>query len=50
MGKKEKLIERLKRHPKDFTYMEALTLLTSLGFEEENKGGTSGIEYGKDNI
>ena len=42
MGKKEKLIDRLKRHPKDFTYMEALTLLTYLRFVEENKGGTSG--------
>lgn len=42
MGKQEKLIERLKRVPKDFTYSEALMLLLSLGFVEDNKGGTSG--------
>lgn len=42
MGKKEKLIEKLRRLPKDFTYREAHTLLLALGFEEDNKGGTSG--------
>ena len=42
MGKKEKLIEKLRRLPKDFTYKEAHTLLLALGFEEDNKGGTSG--------
>lgn len=50
MSKKEKLINRLKTKPKDFTYNEAKTLLESIGFVESNKGKTSGsrvvfIEY-----
>lgn len=52
MGKKEKLIERLKRLPKDFTYSEAVSLLGMLGFVEDNKGGTSGsrVQFRKDGI
>lgn len=52
MGKKEKLIERLKRLPKDFTYSEAVSLLSILGFVEDNKGGTSGsrVQFRKDGI
>ena len=42
MGKKEKLIARLKSKPRDFTFEEAETLLSSLGFEKFNKGKTSG--------
>ncbi len=42
MGTKEKLIERLKRLPKDFTFEEAEKLLTSLGYTKSNKGRTSG--------
>jgi len=42
MGRKEKLIERLKKNPKDFTFDEMKTLLESLGFEMFNKGKTSG--------
>lgn len=42
MSKKEKLLERLKSKPKDFTYNEAKTLLEWLGFYENNKGKTSG--------
>ena len=42
MSKKEKLINRLKTKPKDFTYNEAKTLLESVGFTESNKGKTSG--------
>ena len=30
------------KRPKDFTYEEAKTLLLQLGFEERNKGKTSG--------
>ena len=50
MSKKEKLINRLKTKPKDFTYNEAKTLLEAVGFVESNKGRTSGsrvvfIEY-----
>ena len=42
MGKKEKLIARLKSKPKDFTFEEAETLLGYLSFERSNKGKTSG--------
>ena len=42
MSKKEKIIERLKSKPKDFTYDEAKRLLNNLGFVEDNKGKTSG--------
>ena len=42
MGKKEKLIERLKSKPKDFTFDEMQNLLELLGFEMSNKGKTSG--------
>lgn len=42
MSRKEKIIERLKSKPKDFTYDEAKRLLNNLGFIENNKGKTSG--------
>ena len=42
MSKKQKLIERLKAKPKDFTYDEMETLLLSLGFLKSHKGKTSG--------
>jgi hypothetical protein len=42
MGKKEKLFERLKNNPKDFTFDEMQSLLEYLGFEMSNKGKTSG--------
>lgn len=42
MSRKEKLLKRLMKNPKDFTYEEARTLLMQLGFEESNKGKTSG--------
>jgi len=42
VGKKDKLIERLKSNPKDFTFDEMRKLLESLGFEMSNKGKTSG--------
>lgn len=52
MGKLEKLIERLKSNPKDFTFEEMNTLLCALGFEISNKGKTSGsrVKFFKDNI
>ena len=54
MSKKDKLIRRLEDRPKDFTYNELKVLLNYLGFNENNKGKTSGsrIEYinSKDNI
>ncbi len=42
MSKLEKAIERLKSHPKDYTYSEAKQLLKQLGFQEYQKGKTSG--------
>jgi hypothetical protein len=42
VGKKEKLLKRLKSMPKDFTFAEMQTALESLGFEMSNKGKTSG--------
>ena len=47
MGKKEKLIMRLKMKPKDFTFEEMETLLISLGFKKCKTGKTGGsrIKY-----
>ncbi len=42
MSKLEKLKERIRKIPKDFTYNEARTLLKSLEYEEDTKGKTSG--------
>lgn len=42
MSKKDKLIERLLSFPKDFTYDEARTLLSGLGYFEDTKGKSSG--------
>ena len=42
MSQIEKLIERLKSKPKDFTYDELKRLLNDYGFVENNKGKTSG--------
>lgn len=52
MGKLEKLIERLKSNPKDFTFEEMQKLLFALGFELSNKGKTSGsrVKFFKDGV
>ena len=42
MGQKDKLIQRLKSFPKDFTFDEAERLLGYLSFQRYNKGKTSG--------
>ena len=42
MGTKEKLIDRLKSLPADFTFDEAARLLQRFGYQKENKGKTSG--------
>ncbi len=42
MGRHEKLIEKLLRKPKNFTYNELVTLLKGFGYVEENRGRTSG--------
>ncbi len=52
MSKLEKMIERLKSNPKDFTFEEMQTLLLALGFELSNKGKTSGsrVKFFKDGV
>jgi len=42
MSKKEKQITRLLSKPKDFTFDELATLLSTLGYKKDNKGKTSG--------
>ncbi len=42
MGKKEKLIARLQKRPKDFTWNELNSLLKSLGYTEVKTGKTGG--------
>ena len=42
MGQKEKLIQRIKTIPRNFTFDEGATLLGLLDFELSNKGKTSG--------
>lgn len=42
MTKKEKLIQRLKSKPKDFSWNETTSLLTGLEFVEIKKGKTGG--------
>ena len=42
MGAKDKLVERFKKKPKDFTYEETLSLLLHFGYEVHTKGVTSG--------
>ena len=42
MSKEEKQIQRLKDVPSDYTYTEAKALAKRLGYEEFNKGRTSG--------
>ncbi len=41
MSQFEKLLDRFKKFPKDFTYDELRTLLSGLGYKEINKGKTS---------
>ena len=42
MSRKDKLLEKLLQKPKDFTFDEMVTLLTSMGFSFHNRGKTSG--------
>jgi hypothetical protein len=42
MSAKDKLIERFKNLPKDFTFDELVKLLTGFGFVVSNRGKTSG--------
>ncbi len=38
----EKLIERFKQKPSDFTYNELIRLMNYLNYQEDTKGATSG--------
>ena len=42
MSKQEKLLERLLKQPKDFTWDELKKLMAGYGYEINNKGKTSG--------
>lgn len=42
MGTKDKLIERFKTFPKDFTWEELTRMIQTLGYTLRNKGKTSG--------
>lgn len=42
MGTKEKLVERFKGQPKDFSWDELVRLFSIFGYEINNKGKTSG--------
>lgn len=42
MNRKDKLLQRFCKNPKDFTFDEMQSLFKSHGFEISNKGATSG--------
>lgn len=42
MGTKEKLIQRFCQQPRDFTWSELVRLFGLFGYEQGNKGKTSG--------
>lgn len=42
MSSRQKMLNRLLLRPKDYTYSELRTLLSKLGYMEDNKGKTSG--------
>jgi hypothetical protein len=50
MSTKDKLIERFKRQPKDFTWEELVRLFGKFGFTVDNRGKTSGsrVRFKKD--
>ncbi|MEN9598108.1 MAG: hypothetical protein RL596_419 [Bacteroidota bacterium] len=46
MSRKEKLKKRFLSHSRDFSFQELVALLKGLGYEEDNKGRTSGSRAG----
>ena len=48
MSQKDKLIERLLRKPKDFTFDEMVSLLSYLGFHLKQGGTGSGVKFFRD--
>lgn len=45
MSKKDKLINRLLKKPKDFTFDEMVSLLSYLGYELKQGGTGSGVKF-----
>lgn len=48
MSKKDKLIDRLLKKPKDFTFDEMESLLSYFGYELKQGGTGSGVKFIKD--
>ncbi|MCM1253392.1 MAG: type II toxin-antitoxin system HicA family toxin [Clostridium sp.] len=48
MSKKDKLIDRLLKKPKDFTFEEMESLLSYLGYKLQQGGTGSGVKFIKD--
>lgn len=48
MSKKEKLIDRLIKKPKDFTFDEMVLLLSYFGYELKQGGTGSGVKFIKE--
>ena len=49
MSKRDKLINRLLRMPKDFTFDEMVSLLLYFGYELKQGGTGSGVKFVKEN-
>lgn len=49
MSKKDKLIERLLKKPKDFTYDEMASLLSYFDYELKQGGTGSGVKFVRNN-
>lgn len=49
MGKKDKLINRLLKKPKDFSFDEMEVLLSYFGYELKQGGTGSGVKFIKNN-
>ena len=45
MGKHEKLLAKLKRHPKDFSFQEVVALLSGFGYALNQRGSGSRIRF-----
>lgn len=48
MGKKDKLIDKLLKKPKDFTFDEMVVLLSYFGYELKHSGTGSGVKFIKE--
>ena len=48
MSRKDKLVERLLKKPKDFTFDEMQSLLSCFGYELKQGGTGSGVKFIKD--